>query len=232
MSDLGDGAERLAAKLNELALDFDFVLIDAGSGLGPGAGFWRRQSTRSSSSARPSRPRWPTLTRRSAGFTSCGISRLRVLVNQAASRAEASRGPRWDRELQPPVQGAVVSPLGPGSFGPIPTCRWRSASRRPFVTAFPAAAASRGVRRIARGLCWNGIRPPERSERVSGGARGAIRAFTRWRTIVARCRGSQGEPARLFRKLFGRQPRRVLGWARSAKLNRRGGRSGRFFGLL
>src|SRR5262249_26786964 len=37
MGNLGDGAKRLASELADLARDFDFVLIDAGSGLCPGA---------------------------------------------------------------------------------------------------------------------------------------------------------------------------------------------------
>ncbi len=46
VSDLGDGAERLAREVKELGFDYDFVLIDAGSGLGRAREFWGRRLTR------------------------------------------------------------------------------------------------------------------------------------------------------------------------------------------
>ena len=78
--------------------------------------------------------------------------RLRVLVNQAASASEAADV--LDRLVASSRQflGAVVSPLGPGSIRADPHVPLAVRGRRPFLTAFPGSAASRGVRRLARAL--------------------------------------------------------------------------------
>ena len=55
-------------RAGELEAEADFVLVDAGSGLGPGWPCWPPRSIRRSSSARPSPLRSPMPTRRSAGF--------------------------------------------------------------------------------------------------------------------------------------------------------------------
>ena len=105
MSDLGDGANRLARELSELALDFDFVLIDAGSGLGPGGGLLARPaSTRRLSSRTPE----PT----SLADAHAAISRFHQSGTRLACGArqpgrvgrEARPGSGWNRQCQPPVQ--------------------------------------------------------------------------------------------------------------------------------
>ena len=78
--------------------------------------------------------------------------RLRVVVNQARSAAEASEV--LDRLVASSRQflGVVVSPLGPGAVRADPHVGLAVRSRRPFVTAYPGSPASRGVRRLARAL--------------------------------------------------------------------------------
>ena len=74
----------------------------------------------------------------------CGCSSTRP-----ASRAEGVEVLDGIVNASRQFKGAVVAPLGPGFVRVDPRVPMAVRSRRPFVTAFPAAAASRGVRRIA-----------------------------------------------------------------------------------
>jgi flagellar biosynthesis protein FlhG len=175
--DLGGGPARLAAELRELESEADFVLVDGGSGLGPGSAILAAAADDVVIVSTPE----PT----SVADAHAAISRfqrlpsspsLRVLVNQATSRSEASDV--LDRLVASSRQflGAVVSPLGPGWVLADPHVPLAVRTRRPFAAAFPAARASRGVRRMARAL----IRERHPPIRASRGFFAAVAA--RWAT--------------------------------------------------
>jgi flagellar biosynthesis protein FlhG len=151
--DLGEGPARLAAELSELEAEADFVLVDAGSGLGPGVAMLAAAADQAVIVSTPE----PT----SIADAHAAISRFRwlavpprlqVVVNQAASSAEATdvlgRLVASSRQFL----GAVVSPMGTGWIRADSRVPRAVRARRPFVTAFPTTAASRGVRRLARAL--------------------------------------------------------------------------------
>ena len=74
---------------------------------------------------------------------------LRAVVNQSASAAEAGRGLRsGSRRRAHQFFGAVVDGLGHVRADPHVPLAVRA--RRPFAVAYPGAAASRDVRRLAR----------------------------------------------------------------------------------
>jgi flagellar biosynthesis protein FlhG len=174
--DLGDGPARLVAELSELESESDFVLVDAGSGLGQGVA---RLAAAADQAIIVSTPE-PT----SIADAHAAINRmrrltdhigLRVVVNQAASAYEAADA--LDRLVASSRQflGVVVSPLGTGWIRADPHVPLAVRGRKPFLTAFPATAASRGVRRLARDLV-RGRHPPRRNGR--GGFFSALAA--RW----------------------------------------------------
>jgi flagellar biosynthesis protein FlhG len=151
--DLSGGPARLAAELRELESEADFVLVDGGSGLGPGITTLAAAADQVVVVSTPE----PT----SVADAHAAISRfqrlpasprLRVLVNQAASASEANDV--LDRLVTSSRHflGAVVAPLGPGWVRADPHVPLAVRTRRPFSTAYPAAKASRGVRRVARAL--------------------------------------------------------------------------------
>jgi flagellar biosynthesis protein FlhG len=151
--DLVEAPARLVAELSELEAEADFVLVDAGSGLGPGVATLAAAADQAVIVSTPE----PT----SIADAHAAISRfrrltvpprLRVLVNQAASASEAADV--LDRLVSSSRQflGAVVSPLGTGSVRADPYVPLAVRGRKPFVTTFPGAIASRGVRRLARAL--------------------------------------------------------------------------------
>lgn len=179
--DLGEGAARLARELRELGPDFDFVLIDAGSGLGPGVGVLAAMADEV---VVVSTPEPTSLADAHAAISRLHQSedppRLRVLVNQAESAGEAVEVLDGIVNSSRQFKGAVVSPLGPGFIRVDHHVSMAVRGRRPFVTAFPAAAASRGVRRIARAILRE-RHPPARAQRA--GFRAALAA--RWRLSLA-----------------------------------------------
>ena len=71
-------------------------------------------------------------------FHQSGVSRLRVLVNQATTAAEAELVLDGIVSASRQFKGAVVSPLGPGFVRVDHRVQAAVRSRRPFVTAFPA----------------------------------------------------------------------------------------------
>jgi len=151
--DLGEGPSRLVAELGELESESDFVLVDGGSGLGAGVA---KLAAAADQAVIVSTPEPTSIADAHAAINRfrrlAAPPRLRVLVNQAASGAEAADV--LDRLVASSRQflGAVVSPLGSGSIRVDPHVPRAVRSRRPFLTAFPGAAASRGVRRLARSL--------------------------------------------------------------------------------
>ena len=127
--DLLEGPARLVAELGELESEADFVLVDAGSGLGPGVAMLAAAADQvvivSTTEPTSIADAHAAISR----FRRLAIPpRLRVVVNQAGSASEAAEV--LDRLVNSSrqFQGAVVSPLGPGRFGPTLTYRSRSAA--------------------------------------------------------------------------------------------------------
>jgi flagellar biosynthesis protein FlhG len=176
MSDLEDGAGRLACQFAELGVDFDFVLIDAGSGLGPGAATLAAEADQTVVVTTPEPTSVADAHAAISRFHQAGVSRLRVLINQAASAAEAALVLDGIASVSRQFKGAVVSPLGPGFVRADHRVPMAVRSRRPFVTAFPAGIASRGVRRLAQAV-FSERHPPVRKARA--GFRATLAA--RWR---------------------------------------------------
>ncbi len=148
---LGDGPNRLVAELAELEAGSDFVLVDVGSGLGSGVMTLAAAANQVVIVTTPE----PTSVADAHAVIGrfrrlAGSSRLRAVVNQATSAAEASdvldRLGASSREFL----GTVVTPLGHVRTDPHVPLAVRM--RQPFVVAYPNAIAARGVRRLARDL--------------------------------------------------------------------------------
>jgi flagellar biosynthesis protein FlhG len=164
ISDLGDGARRLACELVELAVDYDFVLIDAGSGLGPSAATLAEAVDEAVVVTTPEPTSVADAHAAISRLHQAGVSRLRLLVNQAATAAEARLVLEGIVSASRQFKGVVVSPLGPGFVRADHRVPLAVRGRHPFVTAYPAAVASRGVRQIARAVLRE-RHPPPRKER-------------------------------------------------------------------
>ena len=110
------------------------MLVDAGSGLGPGVTMLAAAADQAVIVSTPE----PT----SIADAHAAIGRfrrlpspprIRVLVNQAASTAEARRRPRPVGRLEPPVPGRRRFAAGyRARFGTIPTCRSRCGAASRF----------------------------------------------------------------------------------------------------
>jgi flagellar biosynthesis protein FlhG len=181
ISDLGDAAERLAREVKEFSFDFDFVLIDAGSGLGAGAALLAASTDDVVVVSTPEPTSLADAHAAIARFHQLPSVRVRVLVNQATSHAEGVQALDGIVNSSRQFKGAVVAPLEPGFVRVDPHVPMAVRGRRPFVTAFPAAAASRSVRRIARALCLERY-PPARTKRA--GFRAALRARLRLSVVA------------------------------------------------
>jgi flagellar biosynthesis protein FlhG len=148
---LGDGPIRLVAELAELEAEADFLLIDAGSGLGPSVATLAAAADQVVVVTTPE----PT----SVADAHAAIQRLRrpvgaptlrAVVTQARSAGEASDVLARLSASSRQFLGMVVSPLGHVRADPRVSLAVRR--RRPFVVEFPNSIASRGVRRLARAL--------------------------------------------------------------------------------
>jgi flagellar biosynthesis protein FlhG len=163
---LEDGPARLVDDLGELESDSDFVLVDAGSGLGAGA---TKLAAAADSAVIVTTPEPTSLADAHAAI--CRFRRLpapprlRLVVNQARTAAEAAEV--LDRLVASSRQflGAAVAPLGPGAVRADPHVGLAVRGRRPFVTEYPAGPASRGVRRLARALVREHLQPHHRGRR-------------------------------------------------------------------
>jgi flagellar biosynthesis protein FlhG len=150
---LGDGPRRLVAELAALEAAADFVLVDAGSGLGAPIATLAAAAEQVVIVTTPE----PTSVadahavigrfRRLAGS---GPLRLRAVVNQAASSAEADDVLTRLSASSRQFLGTVVTGLGHVRSDPHVPLAVRM--RRPFVQAYPSSIAARGVRRLARAL--------------------------------------------------------------------------------
>jgi flagellar biosynthesis protein FlhG len=149
---LGDAPARLAAGLTGLERTADLVIVDAGSGLNPGV------ATLAAAADEVAVVTTPEPTSVADAHAAVGRLRrlpgvrLRAVVNQARSAAEAHDV--LDRLCASSRQflGAVVTPLGHVRADPCVPLAVRS--RTPFVLAAPHAPAARGVRRLARDLVF------------------------------------------------------------------------------
>ena len=135
---LEEGPARLVAELGELESESDFVLVDAGSGLGPGVAMLAAAADQVVIVSTPEPTSIADAHAAIGRFRRLAVPpRLRVLVNQATLGAEAAEV--LDRLVASSRQflGAVVSPLGPGSVRADPHVPLAVRGRRPFLTAFP-----------------------------------------------------------------------------------------------
>ena len=147
---LGDGPARLAAELSDLESESDYLIIDAGSGLGSGI-LTLAESAREVVVVTTPEP--TSIADAQAAFSRLRRlrnPRLRLVVNQARSTTEGletlSRLTNGSREFF----NTKVEPLGFVRFDL--KVRQAVRERRPFTAASPNASASRDIRRIAAGL--------------------------------------------------------------------------------
>lgn len=148
---LGDGPTRLVADLAGLEAGADFLLIDAGSGLGPGVATWAAAADQVVIVTTPEPTSLADAHAAIGRFRRLVVPpRMRAVVNQAASASEAldvlDRLSASSRQFL----GTVVAGLGHVRSDPHVPQAVRM--RRPFVVAYPNCVASRGVRRLARAL--------------------------------------------------------------------------------
>ena len=152
VSDLarGRGAAGRASS-SELDAESDFVLVDAGSGLGAGVGMLAAATDQAVIVSTPE----PT----SIADAHAAISRFAQLARRAgagagqSSRVRRSKRSRCSTDSSPRAASSRerwFHRWAPVSFGIDPHVPLAVRSRRRFVTAFPSSAASRGIRRIAR----------------------------------------------------------------------------------
>jgi flagellar biosynthesis protein FlhG len=150
---LEEGPARLVAELGALESEAAFILVDAGSGLGPGATMLAAAADTVVIVTTPE----PTSIADAHAVIGryCRLAarpRLRVVINQARSASEASDVVERLVVSSRQFLGAVISPLGPGFVRADPSVPLAVRSRQPFLTAFAGAPAARGVRRLARAL--------------------------------------------------------------------------------
>ena len=161
---LGDAPRRLVEELSGLEAGADFLVVDAGSGLGPSIATLAAAADEvlvvttpeptSVADAHAAINRFRRLP---------GPPRLRAVVNQVSSTpAEASDVLARITATSRQFLGTVVSALGYVRADPHVPLSVRM--RRPFVVAYPGSAASRDVRRLARVLLERD-RAPARSRR-------------------------------------------------------------------
>ena len=160
---LGDAPRRLVDELSGLEAGADFLVVDAGSGLGPSIATLAAAADEVLVVTTPE----PT----SVADAHAAINRfrrlaapptLRAVVNQVTSNNEADEVLARLTASSRQFFGAVVDGLGSVRSDPHVPLAVRA--RRPFSTAYPAAAASRDVRRLAR-LLIERDRVPSRSRR-------------------------------------------------------------------
>jgi flagellar biosynthesis protein FlhG len=161
--ELGEGPARLAAELSELETEADFVLVDAGSGLGPGIAALAADADQAVVVSTPEPTSIVDAHAAIRRFRRLAVPPpLRVIINQVGSDAEAIDILDLLVRSSQQFVGAVVSPMGTGWIRADPRVPVAVRARRPFVSAFPKAAASRDVRRLARGLLRQGYPSPRK----------------------------------------------------------------------
>jgi flagellar biosynthesis protein FlhG len=157
---LGAGPARVAAELAELERGADFLIVDAGSGLGPGIATLATAADEVVVVTTPEPTSVADAHAAVVRFRRLPGVHLRAVVNQASSAGEAHDVLAGLTASSRQFLGAVVSPLGFVRSDPHVPLAVRA--RRPFVLAYPHATASRGVRRLARDLVSEGEPRPRR----------------------------------------------------------------------
>jgi len=148
---LVDAPARLAAELAELEAGADFLIVDAGSGLGPGIATLASAAEQAVivTTPEPTSVADAHAALRRLG-RSAGAPTLRAVVNQAGSASEAADCLARLTASSRQFFGMVVTPLGyVRADARVPLA---VRARRPFLVAYPGSIASRGVRRLARAL--------------------------------------------------------------------------------
>ena len=147
---LVDGPSRLAAELADLEADADFLIVDAGSGLGPSVPALASAADQLVVVATPEPTAMADAHAAIGRFRRGTSPTIRAIINQAGGRAEGAdclaRLVAGSRQFH----GLVVSPLGVVRADPKVPLAVRS--RRPFLTEYPSSSASKGVRLLARSL--------------------------------------------------------------------------------
>ena len=148
---LGEAPRRLVEELSRLEAESDFLVVDAGSGLGASIATLAAAAdeilvvtTPEPTSVADAHATINRLRRLAAAPT------LRAVANQVGSAGEAAEVLARLTASSRQFFGAVVDGLGYVRSDPHVPLAVRS--RQPFSTAYPAAAASRDVRRLARVL--------------------------------------------------------------------------------
>jgi flagellar biosynthesis protein FlhG len=163
---LSGAAGRLVDELRELESASDFLLVDAGSGLGSGLKTLVAAADEAVIVTTPEPTSLADAHAAIARFRRLNAQpRLRVLVSQAGSVAEASQILEHLVASSRQFLGAVVTPLGPGFVSVDPHVPLAVRGRQPFMTAFPNAPASRSLRRMAQALVREN-RPRTRQRRA------------------------------------------------------------------
>lgn len=147
---LGDGPARLAAELAALETGADLLIVDAGSGLGPGIAALAAAADEVVTVTTPEPTSLADAHATIGRFRRLDGVRLRAVVNQAESAAEAADVLARLGASCRQFLGAVVTPLGHVRSDPHVPLAVRA--RRPFLLAYPHAVASRCVRRLALDL--------------------------------------------------------------------------------
>ena len=151
---LGAGPARVVAELADVEQSSDFLIIDAGSGLGPGiatlAGAAHEVVVLTTPEPTSVADAHAAITR----FRRLSGLRLRSIVNQVSSAGEAHEVLGRLSASSRQFLGAVVTPLG--FVGSDPHVPLAVRARRPFVLTYPHSTASRNVRRLARDLVAEG----------------------------------------------------------------------------
>ena len=147
---LGDGPARLAAELQGLEAGADLLIVDAGSGLGPGIATLAAAADEVVIVTTPEPTSVADAHAAVGRFRRLPGVKLRAAVNQAASAAEGTDVLAALCASSRQFLAAVVTPLGYVRADPHVPLAVRA--RRPFLLAYPNSVASRGVRRLARDL--------------------------------------------------------------------------------
>jgi flagellar biosynthesis protein FlhG len=147
---LGDGPSRVAAELAQLEQNADFLIVDAGSGLGAGIATLAAAADEIVVVTSPEPTSIADAHATLGRFRRLPGIRLRSIVNQAGSAAEANSVLEGLSATARQFLGTVVEPLG--FVRADVQVRAAVRARRPFVLANSQSVASRGVRRIARDL--------------------------------------------------------------------------------
>lgn len=148
---LADGPRRLVAELQALEAGADFLLVDAGSGLGANIVTLAAAADQAVVVTTPE-PTSVADAHAALGrlHRPAGGPALRAVVNQAASAGEGAEVLARLVASSRQFLGIVVTPLG--SIRGDPRVGLAVRRRRPFVVEFPGSIAARGVRRLARTL--------------------------------------------------------------------------------